>query len=89
MAGVGGFGAGVVLVERRAFVTGSAEVIGCFGAFDRTTLTLTVREQQCNRGVGAPTNAICTLPELPNGCYALPGGDVLVLPNDGGMIRCE
>ena len=80
---------GVVLTERPYTNLNPPGLLSCAGSFDGTTLTFSVRSEVCEGGSTAPGLVACTIPQLPNGRYTLPGGDVLVLPSDGGVPGCE
>lgn len=80
---------GVVLYERPYTNLNPPGLLSCTGTFDGTTLTFSVRREVCENGSTAPGFVECTVPQLPSGRYALPGGQVLLLPNDGGVASCE
>lgn len=80
---------GVVLVESRHMSGTSPEVVACLGRLEGATLQFSVTQRVCTDAVEPIGAVFCSIPELPSGRYPLPGGEVLVLPNDGGTPSCE
>jgi hypothetical protein len=64
-------------------------VDACTGSVDAGTLSFAVTLRTCEPGASSgPAATECALPTLAPGRYAV-GDRQLVLPDDGGVARCE
>lgn len=81
---------GYVLADRPYVALDVPDLVSCVATLNEGKLDFVTRERTCvdNRFGGTPY-ATCEVPPLPPGEYALPGGEVLTLPADGGAPTCS